>query len=83
MNNLYNIIAILASSTEEDISLEELIWFKTYIVYLKPEMLAGIIEYIENYNFQMDIIKNKLIDYLNDIENIRLLHNQEPKSYQK
>lgn len=83
MNNLYNNIVILSSCLEEDISLEELVWFKTYSLYLNNDMLKSLTEYIANYNFQNETIKNKLIDYLNNINDYKKLHNQESKSYQK
>lgn len=83
MNNLYNNIIILSSCLEEDISLEEFIWFKTYTLYLNENMINALIEYIENYNFQNETIKYKLIEYLNNINDYKKLNNQEGKSFQK
>ena len=83
MNNLYNIIVVLSSIEEEDLALEELIWFKTYLIYLNDNMLKLIRDYLTNRHFQNESIKNKLFTYLDDLNNTKKLHNQDYHNYQK
>lgn len=83
MNNLYNNVTILSSVTEKEIALEELIWFKTYILYIDENMLTTLKNYINDVNFQNNDIKLELIDNLNNVDKLKYMHNQDKKGYHK
>ncbi len=83
MNNLYNNVTILSSVTEKEIALEELIWFKTYILYIDENMLTTLKNYINDVNFQNNDVKLELIDNLNNVDKLKHMHNQDKKGYHK
>ena len=78
-NKLYDIITIMGSSTDKDLILSEIEWFKTYLFYLDPKSIEEINNRIKTYNFQNKDIQSILLQYIETIQ-LQIIYNSKQKT---
>lgn len=72
---IFTLLPILAAITDKEMGLEELIWFKTYILYLSKECLNDVKNTVSNYCFNYSEIKKLLLKTISDLDVIKKEHN--------
>ena len=68
-------IVVCGSSTELDMVLDDMLWFKTYLYFLDDEDFIKIKIKVSDYPFQKKTIKTVLLGHLDRIEKIRCNNN--------
>ena len=82
-NKVFDMLSILAAFEDKEDVLEEIEWFKTYLLYLDEKAIENARLTILGYNFQNKEIKNILLRSITNANLLKRVHNQDSKSYTK
>lgn len=82
-NKVFDMLSILAAFEDKEDVLEEIEWFKTYLLYLDEKAIENARLTILGYNFQNKEIKNILLRSITNANLLKRVHNQDSKSYSK
>ena len=78
-DKLLDMLIVAGSCTEFEIALPEIIWFKTYLLYLDDTEIKDIEERLTDYTFQDQDIKEFLLKAIKDINLSKTVHNNSSK----
>jgi len=70
---------LLSSFDDIKEGLDELLWFKTYLVYIDDCNLKSIRDMVTSANYKSPTIKNMLLEAIDNIDKLRGLHNRDSK----